>query len=262
MQEHAHVVILLGPPGAGKGTQSARLSAALGIPAISTGEILRSECQSGSDLGREVEAVLARGELVDDRIMNELVSRRLRESDCARGCILDGYPRTIAQARHLDTSEFRSAAHFRFYCFGARCHCPPRRPSILPGMWTDIQHGRRSAAAMARLSSTRRRKPAVIRERLRVYRRNMDKLVRFYQSRDYHPIHATRAPDMVFQELLRLLDPPACAKFDSDALRRIRLDLDFVGGVCVSSSKNRPNIRSTNSTICLSKDSTRSTRPV
>src|SRR6478752_6790605 len=114
MQDHAHVVILLGPPGAGKGTQSARLSTALGIPAISTGEILRSECQSGSDLGREVETVLARGELVDDQIMNELVSRRLRESDCARGCILDGYPRTIAQARYLDHLNFAVPRIFDF----------------------------------------------------------------------------------------------------------------------------------------------------
>src|SRR5882757_8334731 len=101
MQEN-HVVILLGPPGAGKGTQSVRLSAALGIPAISTGEMLRSESQSGSPLGRSVQSLVANGKLVGDRIMNELVSRRLRQPDCARGCILDGYPRTVAQGRFLD----------------------------------------------------------------------------------------------------------------------------------------------------------------
>src|SRR6185312_5738680 len=114
MQEHAGIVILLSPPGAGKGTQSARLAAALGIPAISTGEILRAECQSGSQLGREVEAVLARGDLVDDQTINELVSRRLREADCARGCILDGYPRTVAQAQHLDTLNFAVPRIFDF----------------------------------------------------------------------------------------------------------------------------------------------------
>jgi adenylate kinase len=206
MQDHAHVVILLGPPGAGKGTQSARLSTALGIPAISTGEILRSECQSGSDLGREVETVLARGELVDDQIMNELVSRRLRESDCARGCILDGYPRTIAQARYLDNLNFAVPRIFDFIVsardviarLGGRKYCPECGQTF-----STAQVCSSDGSPLIQREDD---KPAVIRERLRVYRRNMDKLVRFYQSRDYHPIHATRAPDMVFQELLRLLD--------------------------------------------------------
>jgi adenylate kinase len=206
MQDHAHVVILLGPPGAGKGTQSARLSTALGIPAISTGEILRSECQSGSDLGREVETVLARGELVDDQTMNELVSRRLRESDCARGCILDGYPRTIAQARYLDNLNFAVPRIFDFIVsardviarLGGRKYCPECGQTF-----STAQVCSSDGSALIQREDD---KPAVIRERLRVYRRNMDKLVRFYQSRDYHPIHATRAPDMVFQELLRLLD--------------------------------------------------------
>jgi adenylate kinase len=206
MQEHAHVVILLGPPGAGKGTQSARLSAALGIPAISTGEILRSESQSGSDLGREVEALLARGELVDDQTINELVSRRLREPDCAHGCILDGYPRTIAQARYFDTLNFAVPRIFDFIVsardvvsrLGGRRYCPSCGQTFSTSQVCS-QDG-------SPLIQRHDDKPAVIRERLRVYRRNMDKLVRFYRSRDYHPIHATRAPDMVFEELLRLLN--------------------------------------------------------
>jgi adenylate kinase len=206
MQEPTHVVILLGPPGAGKGTQSARLSGALGIPAISTGEILRSECQSGSALGREVEAVLARGELVDDPIMNELVARRLREPDCARGCILDGYPRTIAQARYLENLNFAAPRVFDFIVsardvisrLGGRKYCPACGQTF-----SASQVCSRDGFSLIQREDD---KPAVIRERLRVYRRNMDKLVRFYRSKDYHPIHATRAPDMVFQELLRLLD--------------------------------------------------------
>jgi adenylate kinase len=206
MQDHAHVVILLGPPGAGKGTQSARLSAALGIPAISTGEILRSECQSGSDLGREVEKVLARGELVDDRTMNELVTRRLQESDCARGCILDGYPRTVAQARHFENLNFAVPRIFDFIVsardvisrLGGRKYCPTCGQTF-----SSAQLCSRDGSPLIQREDD---KPAVIRERLRIYRRNMDKLVRFYQSKDYYPIHATRAPDMVFQELLNLLD--------------------------------------------------------
>jgi adenylate kinase len=206
MQDHAHVVILLGPPGAGKGTQSARLSAALGIPAISTGEILRLECQSGSDLGREVETVLARGELVDDRTMNELVTRRLQESDCARGCILDGYPRTVAQARYFENLNFAVPRIFDFIVsardvisrLGGRKYCPACGQTF-----SSAQLCSRDGSPLIQREDD---KPTVIRERLRIYRRNMDKLVRFYQSKDYYPIQATRAPDMVFQELLNLLD--------------------------------------------------------
>ena len=206
MQEHAGIVILLGPPGAGKGTQSARLSATLGIPAISNGEILRAECQSGSHLGREVEAVLARGDLVDDQTMNELVSRRLREADCARGCILDGYPRTVAQAQHLDTLNFAVPRIVDFIVsardvisrLSGRRYCPECGQTFNKSQFCSKDD--------SPLLQREDDKPAVIRERLRVYRRNMDKLVHFYRSRDYHRIHATRTPDMVFEELLRVLD--------------------------------------------------------
>jgi adenylate kinase len=178
----------------------------LGIPAISTGEILRLECQSGSDLGREVEAVLARGELVDDSVINELVTRRLRERDCAHGCILDGYPRTIAQARYLENLNFAEPRIFDFIVsardvisrLGGRKYCP--------GCGQTFSASQVCSQDGLALIQREDDKPAVIRERLRVYRRNMGKLVRFYRSKDYHPIHATRAPDMVFQELLRLLD--------------------------------------------------------
>src|SRR5438876_439529 len=86
------VVIFFGSPGSGKGTQAALLSSALGIPAISTGEMLRRECNSGSPLGRSLKAVLAAGQLVGDDLMNEAVSRRLSQPDCRDGVILDGYP--------------------------------------------------------------------------------------------------------------------------------------------------------------------------
>ena len=95
------VLVILGPPGSGKGTQSGKLSQVLQIPAISTGEILRRECQSGSELGRTVHAVMASGGLVSDDLMNQVVTNRLTQDDCEAGCILDGYPRTVSQARFL-----------------------------------------------------------------------------------------------------------------------------------------------------------------
>ena len=95
-------VILLGPPGAGKGTQAKQITARYGVPHISTGDILRENRQRGTDLGKKASAVMDRGELVPDQLVNDMVADRLRQADCARGFILDGYPRTVAQAEWLD----------------------------------------------------------------------------------------------------------------------------------------------------------------
>lgn len=95
-------IILLGPPGAGKGTQAKQIAEHYGIPQISTGDILRENVRLGTELGQQAKAVMARGELLPDELMYPMVMSRLRESDCERGFILDGFPRTPAQAGWLD----------------------------------------------------------------------------------------------------------------------------------------------------------------
>lgn len=95
-------LVILGPPGAGKGTQAKRIHEEYGIPHISTGDILRAEVARGSELGKQVEGTMKRGDLVSDDIVLGLVENRLAESDCAAGFILDGFPRTIPQATGLD----------------------------------------------------------------------------------------------------------------------------------------------------------------
>jgi adenylate kinase len=95
-------VVLIGPPGCGKGTQAVRLAERYGIPHISTGEILRGAVRAGSELGRQVADILVKGSLVSDDLMTDLVRERLAQPDTARGFVLDGFPRTAVQSRALD----------------------------------------------------------------------------------------------------------------------------------------------------------------
>ena len=95
-------LILLGPPGAGKGTQAQRLMARYGIPQLSTGEMLRAAVAEGSDLGKQAKSIMEAGDLVPDELMIKLISQRIGREDCANGFILDGFPRTTAQAEALD----------------------------------------------------------------------------------------------------------------------------------------------------------------
>lgn len=95
-------MVLLGPPGAGKGTQAARIGERLGIPAISTGDIFRAHVAGSTELGRRARAYMDKGEYVPDSVTNAMVADRLTEDDAASGFLLDGYPRTAAQVDALD----------------------------------------------------------------------------------------------------------------------------------------------------------------
>jgi len=95
-------LLIVGPPGAGKGTQAGRIAAAFGIPAVSTGDIFRTNISEGTPLGVRVQAILDAGDLVPDALTNDLVADRLGQDDAQRGFLLDGYPRTEEQVRFLD----------------------------------------------------------------------------------------------------------------------------------------------------------------
>lgn len=97
----AGAMILFGPPGAGKGTQARALAAEFGVPQIETGAMIRAEVEAGTRIGKRVEQGLAAGQLTPDEVVNELASARLQMQDCSAGMVLDGYPRTVSQAREL-----------------------------------------------------------------------------------------------------------------------------------------------------------------
>jgi adenylate kinase len=157
-------VVLLGPPNSGKGTQAKVIARRLGIPAISTGEMLREAVAADSALGGRVKGVLASGELVDDGTMAEVVRERLARPDTALGFVLDGYPRTQAQAETLAA------------ILAERGEQPSAAISI------EVPEEELISRAHGRGRADDR--DEVLRERLRVYRERTAPLIGYYRERD------------------------------------------------------------------------------
>jgi len=155
--------VLLGAPGSGKGTQAERLSAALGLPSISTGEMLRQAVADGSELGARVKSVMAAGELVADDLMAAVVRERLARPDAAAGFLLDGFPRTPAQAGTLD--EILAEAG----------------KAVDAVLLLEVPEHVLIERALARRRADDREE--VVRERLRVYRQKTEPLVELYERR-------------------------------------------------------------------------------
>lgn len=178
--------VLLGAPGSGKGTQAERLSAALGVPCISTGEMLRQAVADGTELGARVKSIMAAGELVADDLMAEVVRERLSRPDAASGFLLDGFPRTPEQARSLD--EILSAGGG---ALDAVLLLEVPEPVLI-----DRALARRRADDEAE----------VVRERLRVYRRKTEPLVEHYERRGLlRRVDGHRAIEKVTASLLSAL---------------------------------------------------------
>ncbi len=156
-------LVLLGAPGSGKGTQAVILGRKLGVPAISTGEMLRAAVSAGTPLGERVEGILSSGQLVDDPTMADVVRDRLAQSDARQGFILDGYPRTTGQADTLG-----EILEGRGWALDAVLHIEVPEPELIE-------------RALARQRADDQEE--VIRQRLEVYRQQTAPLVAYYDGR-------------------------------------------------------------------------------
>jgi len=216
-------VILLGPPGAGKGTQARQIVDRYGVPQISTGDLLRDNVARGTELGIEAKAIMARGELVPDELMYGIVATRLREADCERGFVLDGFPRTAAQAGWLD-------AFLEKEFFDKLEKCPPVVIQLLVDYTQLLLRlaGRRSCPTCGRLYNIHLQPPLVdelcdvdesklvirnddreevITERLATYERQTKPVADYYRvQRRLVAINADRSIEDVTAQIFGVID--------------------------------------------------------
>jgi Adenylate kinase and related kinases len=184
-------ILLLGPQGSGKGTQAKRLAEEYGLAHVSTGDILREEIEAGTELGKEVEPILASGGLVPDATMISLIRERLQQDDAQNGFVLDGFPRTQPQAEALD-KMLREIERPLTVVFALDISDESSKERLL-----------KRAEREGREDDT----PEVIERRLRTYREQTEPLIEHYRTRgNLVTIHADRPIDAVFAEIQKALD--------------------------------------------------------
>ena len=204
-------LIMLGPPGAGKGTQAERFAKKRGIPKISTGDMLREAVKNGTELGLLAKAIMERGELVSDTVMIGIVRERLDREDTQHGFILDGFPRTVAQAEELDRlmkgrepivviditvpeSELVRRLTSRVVCED----CGLNAEGVDPAHIKTTSCSRCGGSLKQRSDDNE----SVVRERLKVYRHATQPLVDFYRDRaTFRQVFGAQAVERVEAEL-------------------------------------------------------------
>jgi adenylate kinase len=218
-------LVLIGPPGSGKGTQAVRIAEKYGIPHISTGDILRAAVRAGTPLGQQVEATLATGGLVGDALMTDLVRERLGASDVHQGFVLDGFPRTVTQAQALDTivtvplvvaliaaadDEIVRRLSLRRVC--ASCgltQAVSADPESGPELGMEEHHDPCPYCG-GLLVRRQDDEPETVRRRLAMYAQYAEPVIAYYRSRPtFGAVDGLRQPSEVTSLLVTLIDTRA-----------------------------------------------------
>jgi adenylate kinase len=212
-------IILLGPPGSGKGTQAKRIAQNHAVTQLATGDMLRAATLSGSELGLRVKSIMDSGQLVPDDIIIEMIAYRIEQTDCRNGFVLDGFPRTLAQAQALDQMlarrnhrldyviEFevdeaalvdRLAGRFTCQQCGASYHERDNRPKL---------DGVCDACGGCEFICRADDRPETVRARLDVYHRQTAPILPYYQERGIlRPIDGMAEIDLVTREIEKILE--------------------------------------------------------
>jgi adenylate kinase len=213
-------VIFLGPPGAGKGTQAARLAAHLGVPKIGTGEMLRSAIAGNTSLGQKAHPMMEQGNLVPDDVLVELVRERTEAPDCARGFVLDGFPRTLVQAQGLERMpggdprgwvvfDFEVPRDVLMLRLSGRRWCPSCQATYHLSNDPPKQPGVCDACG-TRLLQREDDHESVVAQRLAQYDERTFPLIEYYRTRARMiPVDGNRPMDVVFRELLEAVEVSA-----------------------------------------------------
>ena len=195
-------IIFLGPPGAGKGTQAQRICAALGIPQVSTGDILRRAIKEQTPTGLKAKAFIDAGKLVPDEVVIAIVADRLKEADCQKGYILDGFPRTVPQAEaldgiaHIDAVDRLSGRRVCLKC-GATHH-------------VTTLNGRTKCDCGEELVQRDDDKPETVLSRLTVYHDQTAPLSAYYEKKGLlHRIDGGKDRDAIYADILNVLGAKA-----------------------------------------------------
>lgn len=208
-------IILLGPPGSGKGTQGDLVGKKYGFPKISTGDLLRQAVKEGTPLGKKAEVSMSQGGLVSDDIVIEMVRDRVLSSDCQKGYILDGFPRNIPQAHRLEEIDPERQEIVLDVCLS--------EPTLIDRLSSRRICSRCGAVFNLVIHNTKKRgicdecgaeliqrqddRPEVIKERLRVYHENTEALVEYYKKKYvYHCINSEAKIEDVFKSICTILE--------------------------------------------------------
>jgi adenylate kinase len=209
-------IIMLGPPGAGKGTQARMMSDSLHFPHISTGDMLREALKNETELGKRAKAFMESGALVPDALVDAIVEERLGRVDCSRGFILDGYPRTIPQAEFLrsifakDQTEIRAIGievgdEELIKRLSSRWTCP-KCGKVYNAILDDGKAGGQCDTCRTPLVQRKDDTAEVITERLRVYQEQTAPLLRYYRDRGlYSEIDGARSVVEIFDSVISVV---------------------------------------------------------